>query len=295
MTNRASLLLLIIFFFQSLLSLPAQSGHYVIEQRFIQRIVWVDDEYVLKYEVVIERDDGEGYRVFMREFTESSVLEISLFSGNYRYQVIPFDFLEQPGEASEWVTLDVLPAPAAPAEVQTAGNTNDGRISIYGSAVWAPLLPLYGGMQQIYGNGFYASGAALRCGMIFSKLTLFDPGLELLTSWYALNHDQDDYIIGIQTGVIGFNILAQKWLPNGKMAVTFRTGGGLGFQVGELNSGQDLYPMGVLVPQINLEPSFLWQVLKQLYLETGLGYTFYINQSGHSGCLRPWLGIGWNF
>jgi hypothetical protein len=316
------------------MSLPAQSGRYVIEQRYVQRIAWIGDEYVLKYEVVIERDEGEGYRVFMREFTESPSLQISLLPGKYRYRVIPFDFLEQAGEASAWVSLNVLPAPIIPVEVQTIGDdnyllhsdselvpgvneiiiknpdelkTNEGvitvekqepsekRINIYLCAAWAPLVPLYGRMQQVFGNEFSASGAALRIGAFYTKLALFNPGLELSTSWYALNNIQDGSKIEMQTGVIGFNLLAQKWLPNRKMAFNLRAGGGLGFQISELSTEQDSYPMGGLVPQINLEPSFLWVALKQLYLETGLSYTLFLNQNSHSGCLRPWLGIGWNF
>ncbi|MDR0474519.1 MAG: hypothetical protein LBH43_12705 [Treponema sp.] len=325
-----------LFFLSIPLSLPAQSGRYVIEQRFVQRLAWIGDEYVLRYEVVIERDEGKGYRVFMRDFTESPGLQISLLPGNYRYQVIPFDFLEQAGEASDWVTLNVLPAPIIPVEVQAIGDdnyllhsdsellpgvneiiiknlddlkTNEGvitiekqepsegekRINIYLCAAWVPLLPLYGGMQQVFGNEFFASGTALRFGVLYTKLTLFNPGLELSTSWYALNNVQDDSKIKMQAGVIGFNILAQKWLPNRKMAFTFRAGGGLGFQIGELSNGQDMYPMGGLVPQINLEPSFLWQALKQLYLETGLSYALFLSQNNSSGCLRPWIGIGWNF
>jgi hypothetical protein len=294
-------LLLLGLIFQNLLSQPlsAQSGHYVIEQRFVQRIVWFEDEYVLKYEVVIEKDEGEGYLVFMREFTELPELQISLLPGNYRYQVIPFDFLDQPGEASEWVALNVLPAPINIVE-STDDNFllfsyNDSLFKIYMNAVWLPIYPLYGGMQQIYGNEFYASGAALRFGILFTKLMFFNPGLELSTSWYALKNVHSDYKINMNAGVIGFNILAQKWLPNRTMAVTLRIGSGVGFQVSELSSEQDLYPMGGLVPQINFEPSFFWLAMKQLYLEAGLGFTFFITSSNSSGCLRPWLGVGWIF
>ncbi|MDR0473510.1 MAG: hypothetical protein LBH43_07570 [Treponema sp.] len=338
MTDRRSLLLLIGLFFQNLSGLPAQSGYYVIEQRYVQQLVWAADEFVLKYEVAIERDEGKGYSAFMREFTTSPSLRISLIPGNYRYRVIPFDLLEQPGEASDWIVLNIPPAPVIPVEVQSIGDDNylllrsdgsqfipgvneiivknpdelkndegvitvekkepsgyDKRITIYLSAAWEPLFPLYGGMQHIFGSEFYASGATLRFGAIYNELILFNPGLELTTSWYALDHAQDDYNIGMQAGVIGFNVLAQKKLLNRKLAVTLRAGGGLGFQTGEIKSEQDTYPVGGLVPQINLEPSFLWLFMKQLYLETGLGCTFFLNQTGNSCCLRPWISVGWNF
>jgi hypothetical protein len=274
----------------------------------------------------------------MREFTELSSFQISLLPGYYRYRVIPIDFLEQPGEASNWEILNVLPVPIIPVEVRSTGDdnyllipqnndqlvpgvseiliknpdelkTDEGVIivekhepveiekptNIYLCAAWAPLLPLYGGIQEVFGRQFYFSGAAFHFGLIFTKPQLFNPGLELSISWYALNKVQDDTKIEIQTGVMGINFLAQKWLPNQKMALTLRAGGGLSFQIGDLSSGENLYLMDRLVPQLNLEPSFLWQVLEHLYVEAGLSYTLFLNRNNPSACLHPWLGAGWSF
>jgi hypothetical protein len=304
----------------------------------VQQLLWVEDVYVLKYEVVMERDEGNGYRAFTREFTESSGLLISLVPGKYRYRVIPYDYLGQPGDASEWVILDIIQAPIIPVEVLATGDddylllpsdgsqfipgvneiiikkpdelkNNEGvitvekqapvkdekRANIFLCAAWAPLIPLYGRMQQTFGNGFYASGAAFHFGVIFNELKWFNPGLELSSSLYALNNVQDGYNIKIRAGVIGLNFLAQKWLPNREMAITLRAGAGLGFQTGELSSDQEMYPVGGLVPQINLEPSFLWLAMKQLYLEAGIGYSLFLTENNSSGGLRTWVGVGWNF
>jgi hypothetical protein len=290
-------LLTVLFLFTLTPSLWAQNRRYVTEQRFIQRLVWVGDEYAFRYEVVIERDEGEGYREFKREFTTSSALVISLPLGNYRYHVIPYDFLDQPGEASGWVTLDVVAPPVIPGETpeQPALSDSEKNIDIFLSAAWAPLFPLYGRIQEIFGHEFYASGATLRFGVLYNKPQWFHPGLELSTSWYALNKVEDDDTIGIQAGVTGFNIVAQTWLPNRKMAVTLRAGGGFAFQIGEISAGEYSYSMGSLIPQINLEASFLWLVLKQFYVEAGLGFNYLMNKDSNSGCLRPWLGIGWRF
>ncbi|MDR0300802.1 MAG: hypothetical protein LBI04_00630 [Treponema sp.] len=317
------------------LSLSAQSGRLVIEQRYVQQLVWSGDDYTLKYEVVIELDEGAGYREFTREFTVLPKFQIYLLPGNYRYRVIPFDFLEQPGEASNWINLNVHPAPIVPVEVRTDEEKNfvltpyedtqlvpgvseiiiknpdeleskegvltfenqseQRKITTYLSAAWAPLVPLYGGIYEIFGNEFSFTGATLRFGLLFTQPELFYPGLELSTSWYALSKAQDSDTIDLQAGVIGINFIAQKWLSNQKIAFALRAGGGLTFQLGDLISGQDLYLMDRLVPQLNLEPSFLWLVFKQLYLEAGLGFTLFMNKDNSSGCLRPWLGLGWLF
>jgi hypothetical protein len=272
----------------------AQSGgHYVIEQRYVQQLVWVGDEYTLKYEVVIERGEGRTYSAYQREFTEKPALQISLPPGNYRYRIISYDYLEQPGGASEWVNLEIKPAPVVPVQVQT---DEDGSYIIYLSAAWSPLIPLYGGIQEIFGNEFYAAGASLRFGAFFNKLNWwFISGLELSTSWYALNKAQGSDTVGIQAGVTGFNIVAQKRFFSQKMAVTLRAGGALAFQTGETNIEDETNTIGGLAPQFNVEASFLYQVWKKLYAETGLTFTFHLNQNSSSGYLRPWLGAGWKF
>jgi len=247
--------------------------------------------------VVVERNEGEGYREFKREFTTSSEIEISLPLGNYRYHIIPYDLLDQPGEASDWETLNVAAPPVIPGETpeQSAPSDSEKQVDIFLSAAWTSLFPVYGGMQKVFGHEWYAYGATLRFGVLYNKPLWFHPGIEVSTSWYALNKVQRNDTIGIQAGVTGFNILTQTWLPNRKMAVTLRAGAALAFQVGEVNTGQYLYSMGSLIPQINLEASFLWLALKQFYMETGLGFNHLMNQNSSSGCLRPWLGAGWRF
>ena len=262
-------------------------GYYVIEQRYVQQLVWIGDTYTLKYEVVIEKDEGGGYKTFLREFTEKPGLLVSLPVGKYRYRVIPYDYLEQPGEASGWETIEVKPAPGA------AGDTASP-INLYVSASLTPLFPLYGRMREIFGTKFHAAGASVRFGALYNKLQWFNPGLELSTSWYALNNAKSVDIIGSQTGVTGINIVAQKPLPN-KMAVTVRAGAAMLYQVSEVNMEDYSYWTGGLATQINLEASFMWFAYKRLYLEAGLGFYHMLNNDGNSGILRPWIGVGWQF
>jgi hypothetical protein len=79
------------------------------------------------------------------------------------------------------------------------------------------------------------------------------------------------------------------------MAVTLRAGGALAFQIGETNIADETNTIGGIAPQFNVEASFLYLVWKQLYLETGVSFTFHLNQNNSSGYLCPWLGAGWKF
>jgi len=271
--------------------------HYVIEQRYVQRLVWKGDEYTLKYEVVIEQNENGKYKAYIQEFTEKPSLIVSLPTGKYRYRIIPYDYLEQPGEASEWVNIEIKPSPTVSADepVITEGDKPEDLLNLYISAAWSPFIPLYGRMQEIFENKFYAIGAFIRFGALYNGLQWFSPGVELSMSWYALNNSQRGDMIGIQTGVTGLNIVAQKELPFPKMAVALRTGFALAYQVSEINVEDYSYTTGGLIPQINIEASFLWFVYKQLYVEAGIGFTQLIDKDNHSGCLRPWIGAGWKF
>jgi len=307
MTNR---FLFFIFYFLFIIlfiqPLWAQSqggdGYYVIEHRYVQQLVWIGDDYTLKYEVVIEKNDGGGgahggYKTYLQEFTEKPDIEVSLPLGEYRYRIIPYDYLEHPGEASEWVHIEIKPAPV-PAPVVTVEvpktEAEINTLSPYVSAAWNPLITLYGRTREIFGNNFYAAGASVCFGVLYNKLRWFNPGIELSASWYALNNAQSIDIIGITTGVTGLNIVAQKPLPY-RMAVTLKAGAAILFQVSEIKAEEFLFSAGGLIPQINLEASFLWFAYKQLYLEAGLGFYHLLSKDDDSGFLRPWLGVGWRF
>ena len=323
MTNKKNLFIFLTILFLFVCPLWAQSGggRYVIEQRYVQQLVWIGDEYTLKYEVVIEQYDGGGYKAYINEFTEFTSFQVSLPSGKYRYRIIPYDYLEQPGEASQWINFEIKPSPAVSADVQktdarnqtpsaddnetvvnnidapvvTGENETEKPLNLYVSAAWSPLIPLYGRLQEIFENKFYAGGAFVRFGALYNKLQWLSLGAEISTSWYSLNNSMDGDKISVQTGVTGFNIVAQKKLPNPKMAVAVRTGLALAYQVGETNIDDYSYTTGGMTPQINIEASFLWFAYKRLYLEAGIGFTHLLGKDNNSGCLRPWIGAGWEF
>jgi len=251
----------------------AQSGHYVIEQRYVQQIYWTEDEYVFKYEVTVEwYADGE-YRAYSQEFTDSNSIQISLPPGNYRYRVIPYDFLDQPGEATDWIKISIKPASDEMVKAALKAETKK-QVSIFVNAAWTPSFPIYGKMQEVYGNEFYAPGAIIRLGLFFFKMEWFDFGAEMTTSWYELNTSQGGVKIDLQAGITNLNVIAQMWF-NKNMAITVRTGGGIVYQAMEISGHNDDYSKGSATAEINLEASFLLIVYKQFYLESGACYTFF--------------------
>jgi hypothetical protein len=68
-----------------------------------------------KYDVEVERADGEDWTNIARETTENTSLELSLSSGKYRFRISTYNALGKVGAVSDWAFFEVLAAlmPAA--------------------------------------------------------------------------------------------------------------------------------------------------------------------------------------
>jgi len=77
------------------------------DSRFFQRLAWRGGENALRFEIVIEEEGEGGYRELLREFTGDFFVEVSLPVGKYRFSVIPRDYRDQPGTATEWMNFEV--------------------------------------------------------------------------------------------------------------------------------------------------------------------------------------------
>jgi len=84
------------------------------------RIAWTRDDYALRYEVLIEKEENNKYSPALREFTEEPFLFISLPPGNYRLRVIPYDFRDIPGEGTGWKNFKVLAVTTPDSKSDTA-------------------------------------------------------------------------------------------------------------------------------------------------------------------------------
>jgi len=114
MEIKKTILIITAFFLLICHALCAQQAGYFVDYsdgnpRFVQRLLWDSEEYVLYYEVLILVDDN-GYREYLKETTEDNLLLVSLPPGKYRYSVTPYDLLEIRGETSEWKEFEILPA-----------------------------------------------------------------------------------------------------------------------------------------------------------------------------------------
>jgi len=288
MANKSSIIFLLLFIS---LSAYAQDVNYRVDVRYIQRLTWAGDEYAMRYEVIIEKYDNRRYSVFFREFTEEEYIEVSLPSGNYRYQVIPYDFLNSPVHVNDWVEFEVLQAELEspqPENIQTENiQIEVNRFDIYLGAAYMPLLPVYNDNEFFLGKNISLMGAGLRVSVVSAKQGFVSPGLELLASWRMYDQIESITENAAQSITVDINFLAQMRFINGRTALNFRIGAGVSL----LSDIPPVSTTGLYSLHANLGISFLFLVTRYIYLELGADYSQFFTMD-HFGFFRPWLGIG---
>jgi hypothetical protein len=78
--------------------------------RFMQRLSWGYDEYVFRYEVILQEERAGGYVEILRETTEANSLVLSLRPGRFRYAVNVYNLLDKMEYTMDWVYFEVLRA-----------------------------------------------------------------------------------------------------------------------------------------------------------------------------------------
>jgi hypothetical protein len=163
------------------------------------------------------------------------------------------------------------------------------------SLAYAPLIPLYGELNEFFDSSFFPLGVLARISFIPVKRDWGSLGLELAPFWAHLSMSGDEYDAAAWYGGVQINLLFQRWLSNQIMAFNFRAGAGLA-ALNDLHfeySGGKSESQRTLMPSAGLGLSFMWFVNKPLFLEFGLEYMHFFSVDNPSpGYARPWLSLG---
>jgi hypothetical protein len=169
--------------------------------------------------------------------------------------------------------------------------------------IWAPIIPVYGQMSDVFSHSMNYLGATLSFEAISSKLSSFNGGFEIALSAFAVNpaysfrssiqEIADGYKnrdSGISRLVFDINIVTQKWFYRRRMAVSIRFGIGAAF-----GGGSDVYEQNFLLTiGMNGGVSYLALIEEIFFVEAGVDLVHQFSQN-HSGYIKPKLGIGWLF
>jgi len=225
------------------------------ERRYIQRLAWEGDKNTLRYEIQVDKEEGGTYTRIRQVYTDESFVELSLQPGYYRCRVIPYDFLNRPGEGSEWLVFEIpviieieTPKPGeeetliAEAEIETELEDEEIEeveepepvkkekpLDFYINLAWMPIIPVYGKTDQFadWSNTLLCGG--LRLGMVTTLNHSIEFGLEFaITRYYFDIYSHGWYENDNSWYVEAFELilLAQKWFPKKITALNIRFGGG---------------------------------------------------------------------
>jgi len=282
------------------------------ERRYIQRLAWAGDVNTLRYEIVVEREDRGSYRREKQVSTKESFIELTLQPGNYRCRVIPYDFLDRPGEGSEWMVFEILAPgggevpesneeeknliaelePEKPESETPEPAEKEIMVDFYLSVAWMPMIPIYGGTDLFAGQNHALYSGGIRLGLVSTTQSSFNFGMEFAVSLHYATPDSYRHEGKIQyMNTIELILLTQKWFPGRVMAFNLRTGGGYtSFQKTSIyGSSENLNCF-----HTDLGISLLLRPVIHFYLETGVDYIHEFTQDSF-GFLRPWFGIGLRF
>jgi len=81
------------------------------EPRFVQRLIWDEAEFVLRYVVTVQRRDDNGvFRDIERIVTDVNFAEVSLPVGHYRYNIELFDLFDEYALTTRWREFEIIRA-----------------------------------------------------------------------------------------------------------------------------------------------------------------------------------------
>jgi hypothetical protein len=269
------------------LTVPASLRAQNTEPHFVQRLTWVGDRYATRYEVVIEKEENGEYKKVLQEFTTASFIEVSLPHGKYRFQVIPYDFFNNPVPETEWMDFEILlfvaqdqPDNTVPDPEPETVIENKNQFYIYLGLTWIPTVPIYGEYEFLDKNlSPYVAG--LRLAIFPAKQKSLKFGMEGSSLWRFSPDNQP-----VQSLTLGLNVVMR--FSDGLAALNSKIGGGVSLRSGiSPVSANDLYGA-----HANLGVSFLVPFSEHLHLETGMEYVQFFS---NSGILRPSLALGYRF
>jgi hypothetical protein len=162
------------------------------------------------------------------------------------------------------------------------------------SLSWAPPVPAYGYLSDLFDGGIYPLGFSFRAGFLPLAGNWGALGAETGVSWNYLSVTKTGLSAAAHFFDFRVNLLYQYALSP-QLALGLRLGGGadlalsLSYTVSDY--GQD--PISTWIPSMDGGLSLKWLFHPRFFSELGLDYVNLFSVDGPQGFLFPFIGIGW--
>jgi hypothetical protein len=257
-----------------------EDGFYLYEDPDFDLDLW-GDNFVEGGEVYLTAEDGS--KILPQSYTTNSsgthavltFAEADLVPGSYQLTI------RNPGgmEAVKPVSISYY----SPFDLMVAAG-------------YAPALPLYGFLFDLYDDVIYPVGAQVRVGFFPIKYSWGLLGFEVSVGWNYLQAEGNAVDIGFHAVNLEANVVYKKLLPNKSMAILARAGLGVAVTRFTFDFGRSKTNTTTWMPAIDAGLAFQWYIRKPLHLNIGIDYIHLLSvDKPQSGFLRPYVEVGWQF
>jgi hypothetical protein len=164
---------------------------------------------------------------------------------------------------------------------------------------YAPVLPAWGYLFDMYDAHFYPLGFSVRAGAVPLKRLWGWIGFDLGFFYTDMKTEDDAYRLSGRMTSVYADSLFQRWMRDYRMAVNLRLGAGITTITNikfDHTGGSRSADVNTVVFTMNAAASVQWLVWKNMFVEGGLEFSqFFSSQSPQPGLFRVNIAAGKRF
>ncbi|MDR1899413.1 MAG: hypothetical protein LBQ55_05340 [Treponema sp.] len=165
------------------------------------------------------------------------------------------------------------------------------------AAGYAPLVPLYGYLSDLFDRPVSPLGAYARFSYYPLPYPLRNLGIEAAAFWNYLESEKNSADISTHAEAFQVNLAYRIWLFDKPLALNIRAGGGLQYMAAFfIEFGRRKKDISTWIPLLDGGIFFQWNFHESFHAEIGAEYIHLLSvDRPQPGFLRPFLGAGWQF
>ena len=266
-------------------------------------LTWLESKNAARYEIIVKKENpaAREYTEIVRQMVTGTSFVVTLTSGRYCFQVIPYNQENAAGIPSSWEYFEVVfKSPKAGGKII---SRPEKMVSAELSALWTPFISipcLFGSYNEQYKNDiFQRLGATLDISVILMRVGNGYWGVDFTPSWIYLASQLEEVDSNVIIYSFEAHLLYQRRLSNRQM-LNFRLGAGVSifneFQTGALSLSGNSISFSSTDADISAGIFYEHFIIKDFFVKAGADYlVFIMSRNRRANFIRPALGLGWRF